>query len=264
MPASGKKPIPLRGGDKDRPAAFESLGEPPPAAGPRAEFLAGAAAILPVLVAASPFGLLLGALGAAKGLSPLEVGLMSGLVFAGGAQFVALDLWRTPAPWLTLGFAVLIVNLRHVLMGASIQRRMGGFPMWGKIAALMVLADEIWAFAEERAARTALTPAYYAGLGVTLYVGWLMFTVGGCLVGALIGDPAAYGFDFAFAATFIGLLAGFRSRPGFVPAVLASIAAAVAVHLAMPGPASIAAGAVAGVSAAFLSGRDDGNGETHT
>lgn len=262
MPAEGKKLPPLRDGHEDRTAAIAARCEPAPDAGPRAEFLAGAAAILPVLVAASPFGLLLGALGAAKGLSPLEVGLMSGLVFAGGAQFVALDLWRTPAPWLTLGLAVLIVNLRHVLMGASIQRRMSRFPTWGKIAALLVLADEIWAFAEERAARTTLTPAYYAGLGITLYVGWLMFTVGGCLVGALIGDPAAYGFDFAFAATFIGLLAGFRSRPGFLPAVLASVAVAVAVHLVLPGPASIAAGAVAGVTAAFLTGRDDGTGET--
>ncbi len=56
------------------------------------EFRQGTVAVIPAVVAVIPFGLLLGALAAQKGLSPLEVGLMSGLVFAGSAQLVAIDL----------------------------------------------------------------------------------------------------------------------------------------------------------------------------
>ena len=64
------------------------------------EFRQGVIDILPVIAAASVIGLLWGTLAAGKGLSPLETGLMSLTTFAGAAQFVAIELWRDPAPWL--------------------------------------------------------------------------------------------------------------------------------------------------------------------
>lgn len=57
----------------------------------KSEFGAGLRAIAPVIVAAMPIGLVFGAVAASKGLSPLETVLMSALVFAGGSQFVAMD-----------------------------------------------------------------------------------------------------------------------------------------------------------------------------
>lgn len=220
---------------------------------PFAEARAGAVAILPVTVAVVPFALLLGALAAEKGLSPLEVALMSALVFAGGSQFVALDLWTTPAAWVTLGAAALLVNLRHILMGASIAPKMAGFHPVARALALLLLADEIWAMAEQRAATTArLTPAYYAGLAGVLYVNWVALTTAGAVVGARFGDPADYGFDFAFTAIFIGLLAGFRQTRGFLPTIAAAGLAAVAARAVLPGPVSIAVGAAAGVLVAAL------------
>ena len=217
--------------------------EPPVASGLRAQFAAGAGAMLPVVVAMVPFGFILGALAATKGISSLEMALMSAFVFAGGAQFVALDLWGQPVPWLAVGFAAFIVNLRHVLMGASLARSMQAFSPAGRGFALLFLADEIWAYAEQRAVRTRLTPAYFAGLA-------------GTLVGRVMGDPARYGFDFAFAAIFIGLLAGFRDRPGFFIAVLASAVVSLAVSVVANGPAAIAAGAAAGIAAAAFTGGD--------
>ena len=78
------------------------------------EFRQGAFEILPVLFAATPIGLLWGTFAAGKGLSPLEAGLMSGSVFAGAAQFVALEVWRDPVPWILLTVTAFIVNIRHV------------------------------------------------------------------------------------------------------------------------------------------------------
>lgn len=225
---------------------------PDPGRTARGDWLAGAAAIAPAMVAMIPFALLLGALATEKGLSPLEVALMSGLVFAGGSQFVALDLWTHPAAWASLGLAALLVNLRHVLMGASIRRSMGDFHPLGRVLALLLLADEIWAMAERRAAGRGLTPAYFFGLAVTLYVGWLFWTVLGAVVGARLGDPAAYGFDFAFTAIFIGLLAGFRRAPAFWPVIAASALASVAAKTLVSGPVAIAAGAATGVAVAAL------------
>lgn len=64
---------------------------------PSGEFLAGMRAIFPLVVAVLPIGLVFGAVAATKGLSPLETTLMSALVFAGGSQFVAMDIWTHPA-----------------------------------------------------------------------------------------------------------------------------------------------------------------------
>lgn len=227
---------------------------------PLAEFREAVFVSLPAIAAAAPFAVLLGALAADRGLSTLETGLMSALVFAGSAQFIALDTWQSPPAWLAIGIGTLVVNLRHAFMSASVLRHMGAFPRRLRAAAMVFLADEIWAFAEARAARQRLTPAFYAGLVVFFYANWVIATVVGSLAGRLITEPKAWGFDFAFIAIFIGLIMGFRQRSGFVVTILASAAAATAVHLVYPGPLSIAAGALAGIAAAAVAAdpsRDD-------
>ena len=220
--------------------------------GPAEEFRQGVLVTLPAMVAGAPFAFLIGALAVDSGLTPWESGLMSGLVFAGSAQFVALNTWQTPPVWLMLGLAVLVVNLRHIFMSASILRHMDLFARPLRPLALLFLADEIWAFAEARAARQKLTPAYYAGLVSFFYLNWVAATVVGAFAGRLIRDPRAYGFDFAFTAIFIGLIMGFRARRGFAVTVGAGMLAAAAVHCVVPGPFSIVAGALAGVFAAAL------------
>jgi len=76
--------------------------------------------ITPVMIAAAPIGGLFGAIAASKGLSVAEVALMSTLVIAGGAQFAAIELWGYPVPVAAILFSTLLVNARHVLMGASL------------------------------------------------------------------------------------------------------------------------------------------------
>ncbi|HWK68564.1 MAG TPA: AzlC family ABC transporter permease [Rhizobiaceae bacterium] len=238
-------------------AGQESISVSPPA---WAEFRKGVVVSLPAIAAAAPFAILLGALSADKGLSVPETGLMSALVFAGSAQFIALDAWQAPPAWLAIGAGTLVVNLRHVFMSASVLRHMAAFPRWLRAAAMLFLADEIWAFAEARAARQRLTPAFYAGLVAFFYANWVISTMIGGLAGRLISDPRAWGFDFAFIAIFIGLIMGFRERPGFAVTLLASAAAAILVHLISPGPMSIAVGALAGVVAAAIAA-DPGHGD---
>ena len=81
------------------------------------EFRRGVVDILPVVTAALPIGLLFGTLAAAKGITPVEAMVMSATVFAGAAQFVAVDLWTNPAPVLLLTLTVFLVNIRHIMMG---------------------------------------------------------------------------------------------------------------------------------------------------
>ncbi len=211
----------------------------------RRDFADGAVAILPVALAVVPFGLLLGALAARAGLSPVEVALMGATVFAGGAQFVAVGLWIEPAPVLLLTLTTLMINLRHVLMGATL---VGKLPRQGAYGALFFLADETWALALKRAAERPLTVAYLLGLGVVLHLNWVFWTTAGALLGAMIADPARYGFDFAFSAIFIGLLVGLYQGPRDLAPWAASGVAAALAYLALPPPWYILVGGLTGAA----------------
>lgn len=214
----------------------------------RAGFLKG----FPIILATAPFGLLLGAIAVQKGLSVLEISLMSAIVFAGSAQFVAVDIWTSPAPWAALGFSALLINMRHVLMSASIAPKMGAFPRPVRPLALFFLADEIWALSEAEAARGTFTPAFYGGVITVFYVMWNFWTVLGALIGPVLGDPADIGFDFAFTAVFITLIMNFWKGPATGAVLAASAGVAALTHAHVEGPWYILAGALAGMAAAAL------------
>ncbi|MXN63536.1 branched-chain amino acid ABC transporter permease [Stappia sp. GBMRC 2046] len=217
---------------------------------PFGQATAGAVTILPIVVAVLPIGLLFGAVAAQKGLSPLEVALMSATVFAGGSQFVAIDIWQDPVSIGVMTFSALLVNIRHILMGASFAPKLKRFSRGQKYVAAFFLVDEIWAVAERRAMDRTITPAWYAGLALPLYAAWLASTTTGSIVGAALGDPSRYGLDFVFPAVFIFLVAGFWKGPKTGAVLAASTIAAVVTHTFVEGAWYIAAGALAGVATA--------------
>jgi 4-azaleucine resistance transporter AzlC len=180
---------------------------------------------------------------------------MSATVFAGASQFVALGLWRDPAPILLIVAATALVNARHLLMGASLAPRLREFSPAKRRLCLFFLVDESWALAERRARERALTPAYYAGLMLPLYSVWVVFTAVGAIVGAAIEEPQRFGLDFAFTAFFVGLIVALARDRASLAAVAASGVAAALTHLVTPGPLPILAGSLAGLAAAALLGK---------
>ncbi|MFT3987090.1 AzlC family ABC transporter permease [Aestuariivirga sp.] len=216
------------------------------------EFLSGVGVIAPVLVAAIPIGLLWGTLAAGKGLSPAEALLTSALVFAGAAQFVALELWKDPAPILLLTFTALIVNVRHVLMSASLARHLKTIPQRFYPLMAFLLVDESWALSERRVLKQPITLAYYLGLSLPMFAAWCLSTLVGSVVGRSIGDPAIYGIDFAFSALFIAILMGFWKGPRTAAVLAVSGVVAALTKLWLGGAAFIVAGGIAGALCAAL------------
>ncbi|MEQ1770981.1 MAG: AzlC family ABC transporter permease [Devosia sp.] len=218
----------------------------------RSEFLDGVIIIAPLALAATPFGLIFGTEAIRAGLAPAEALLMSAIVFAGSAQFLAIGLWSDPAPWLALGFATLLVNLRHVLMAASLAGKMQQFKPWQRALAAFVLADETWAMAERRALGKPLTPAFYLGAGGTMYVWWLIVTAVGTVIGSYVSDPVALGLDFAFPCVVVCLVLGFAKGFRTVPIVLVSAAVALLTQRLIGGTWFVIAGGLAGMLVAML------------
>ena len=221
----------------------------------KSEFLAGLKSIAPVLVAAMPIGLVFGAVAAGKGLSPLETLLMSALVFAGGSQFVAMDIWTHPASWTTLGFAAFPRQYPSRADGRLSRPQDGGLQALAEICRCPRHGGRKLGDGRGRARKVPLTPAFFAGLSVLFYLNWLVCSLAGALLGAVLGDPALIGLDFAFPAVFIVLVMSFWKGPATGLVLLASALASITVYLTVPGAWYIAAGAAAGLVAAFGAGR---------
>ncbi|NIX76438.1 AzlC family ABC transporter permease [Microvirga terricola] len=214
------------------------------------EARAGLRDIAPAAIAAIPIGLLFGAVAIAKGLTPTEVAFMSATVFAGGAQFAAIEAWVHPAPIAALAFATFLINARHVLMGASIGPKIK-LTRPQKFVALFFMTDETWALSERRALDRPVTAAYWVAISAALYINWLASTTVGAVLGSFLGDPARLGADFAFTALFIGLVAGFgKSRVTLVTAAVSAVVSAL-VHHFIGAPWHVASGALAGIAAAY-------------
>lgn len=158
-----------------------------------------------------------------------------------------------------------MVNSRHLLMGASLSPKISHLGGGRSALSLFFLADEVWAIAETRARKSRLSLAFMLGAGGLLWLNWVAWTGLGAAGGMVVSDPATYGFDFAFTAIFIGLLASLwqGSRTGLVIAV--SALTATAVHLAIEGPWYIAAGGLAGAAVGFarLGERADAAGDVN-
>jgi 4-azaleucine resistance transporter AzlC len=213
-------------------------------------------ASLPVLLGFIPFALVLGAQATKKGLTTVEVPLMTGLNFGGGSEFTAIRLWTSPPHLLLIAAMSLLVNSRHLLMGAALAPYIGHLPRRCALAALFFMCDESWAMSLADAKRRAahrISLGYYLGVSTGLYVTWVVFTAIGAAMGPVVGDVERYGFEMAFTAVFLVLLRGMwrgirASRPW-----LASLVTAALIYRLMPdGAWYVAAGALAGLACAAL------------
>ncbi|GLR10391.1 branched-chain amino acid ABC transporter permease [Mixta theicola] len=228
----------------------------------RREIARGSAAAFPMLIGILPFGLLLGAQAAQKGLSVASLALLTGLNFAGGSEFAAIALWTSPPHVLTIVLVSLLVNSRHLVMGASFAPYLNHLPARKVLPALFFMCDESWAMSmADNARRRALglSPAfsvgYYAGLAGAMWLLWISSTAAGVLIGPTLGDITRWGFDMAFPAVFFVLLKGMWKgfRVAF-PWLVSLVTAAAAFHF-LPGAAYVPIGALSGLLAIFLTGK---------
>ena len=206
----------------------------------------GARRTIPIGVTVVVYGMVFGALAAQAGLSPLESVLMSGLVFAGGAQFIVLDLWDTPLPVVALVLTTLVVNLRLLLMGATLSGWLNGLRPARKALLASFISDESWALTTRAREDGESDRAFLIGSGLILFVSWVAATALGASTGSLIDDPAALGLDFTFTAVFLTLLAGFWRGPTVLAPWLLAAAVALVVEQLVDGPWYILAGGLAG------------------
>ena len=187
-----------------------------------------------------------------------------------------------------LAFSTLLINARHILMGASLAPKVGALRPWQRALAFEIMADENWALMERRTLNSSTQRKLrlrhgrfllgrLAGLDLCRRAGGLVPRRPPCVGRRLPRSaPAVYRAHrrvleepgtaaracvkprSGFGWRVVDLVAGFWKGSATGATVVASgLAAALAYKVAGP-PWHVAAGAVAGISvAALLGGRDE-------
>lgn len=203
---------------------------------------------LPVVVASAPFAILFGALAVDNGFTVTEAVVMSALIYGGASQMVGLELFgQNIAPWLVVA-SIFAVNFRHVLYSASIGRRLAHWPLWQQAVGYFVLTDPQFAEAERKAeSGEKVGFAWYMGMGLAIYVCWVIESGLGAKFGKLIPDTHALGIDFLLPIYFLGLVMSFRKRPLWLPVVLVSGVVSIIAYKTIGSPWHVSVGAAAGI-----------------
>jgi len=221
----------------------------------RSEALSGARDVSPLAVGVALYGAAFGLLAAQAGFDELQVGVMGALVFGGASQIVAVERIAAGAGALaaiTAGFAL---NLRLLLITASIHEVYAERPAWQIALGAHLTSDEGWALMLAKRARGQDAGYWYlVGAGAGLLVTWLVATVGGVVFAAAIPEPKSFGMDMVFTAAFIAIARSlWRGKRDLLPwlVALATVALISATGILAPSWA-IMLGGMAGAAAAVL------------
>lgn len=191
-------------------------------------FIDGAKATIPLIIAAIPFGILYGALAITNGLSPLAAMSMSLFVFAGSAQFIAVGLIAQQVTVIVIVFTTFIVNLRHMLYGASLSPYVRSFSQRWLIPLSFWLTDESYAVVIRHCQENddpRQLRRFFLGSTLAMYTNWQLCTLIGIVAGQRLEGLAEWGLDFAMVVTFIGIAVPLiTSRPMLVCAIMSGSA----------------------------------------
>lgn len=220
----------------------------------------GVAAAWPICLGYAPIGLAFGVLAQKAGLTPLEIGLMSVIVFAGSSQFIAVSMLAAGASAVSIVATAFIVNLRHFLMSSALavylknsDRKKLTFFSYG-------VTDESFAvnLTRFRESDWDLNSALVTNFSANIT--WLITTVLGGFSGQFIPAHAS-GIDYALVAMFICLLV-FQLK-GSIYVISAMIAGIFAVFLSIliPGNSYVVIASMAAAAIGVALKKKAGSGE---
>ena len=174
---------------------------------------------MPLCLSYIPIGVACGILLNAAGFNPLMTGLVSLLVFSGGAQFMIASMLTVNAPMHTILVMLFFLELRYALLGSSLSQYVRGTSKKFLYFFAVSLNDENYAvnylkFATDKewTPKDALMVEHYS----------LLFWTLSNLVGSLIGNVITIDLaivDYALTALFLYMI----MMVSFFSAVLAII-----------------------------------------
>lgn len=232
-----------------------------PAVSTGSALLAGFKYAAPLILGYLPVAFAFGVIGGVNGLPAWACLLMSVLVYAGSAQFAALQLLSAGAALPGIIATTFILNLRHFLLAAAIAPRLRNFTTVQGMTFGVLLTDECFAVQDSRfRAEPERSKVEIFSLNFFVYLSWIVGTAAGIVFGGVVPGVDRIGLDFALAAMFIAILAidAVASRHDVWVAVLS---ATIAVVLSASGAAlwaTVLATCLAATAGYLFAPADDG------
>ena len=203
---------------------------------------------LSVGIATGIYGVSFGALAITAGFDIWQTIALSALMFSGGSQFafiaVGLSDLTTAATsaWLVgvrNGFYA--ISMAQLLQPKGIKRLLAAQLTIDESAAVATAQDTV----EKRTLGFWLT-------GIAVFVLWNLATIGGALLGGLIGNPQSFGLDAAAAAALFALVwPRLKSSIGAIVGLTAALSS-VLFSLVLPSGPPVLLGALLAVALGFL------------
>ncbi len=219
----------------------------------RADFLDGVKALLPIQLGVIPFALIAGVSAVGVGMTEVQGIGMSLIVLAGASQLVAIQLIGLNAPLLIIWTSTFFINLRFLMYSASLGTHLGKIPVRWKLLLSYMITDQAYGisvveFGEHP--KRAHKHWFYLGAAITLWIVWMVCTIIGVFVGALI--PESWSLGFAVPLTFLALvLATIKDKAMLIAALAAGITAVLANNL--PYKTGLILAAIVGIAVGMFS-----------
>ncbi|WP_273208355.1 AzlC family ABC transporter permease [Marinobacter subterrani] len=214
----------------------------------RAEFFR----LLPISLFVAAFGAAFGLAAIQKGLLPLEAILMSTTVFAGAAQFAAIDMWGREVSVLPLMAVVFAINSRHLLMGASLHPMLKDMSPGRRYGLLLLLTDANWAVSAQDYQNGRRNLEVILGGGLALWLAWIAGTCLGVYFGGLLQNPKALGLDMVLGCFLLAMALGGKKSPRVLVAWTVAGLGSLAAWKWLPPNTHVVVGALAGGAIGFF------------
>ena len=194
-------------------------------------FSQGVRAGVPIALGYFPTALAFGVVALAADLTARQTMLISLLVFSGAGQFLAVNLISGGAAPMAIITANLVVNLRYLVMSASLSRRLRvswleaaliGFGVTDETFIMNYLAHPREngtgeAISDDKEAKSnddILPSSFVFGVNTISYLGWIGGTYAGVIFANVLPTELTIGMGIVLYAMFIALL---------IPAVVKSL-----------------------------------------
>ncbi|PWG16531.1 AzlC family ABC transporter permease [Salibaculum griseiflavum] len=185
---------------------------------------------LPFLLVTGPFGLLFGVVAAEAGLTTPQALAFSTVVFAGAAQFAALQLMVENAPVLIIVATALAVNLRMAMYSAWLAPWLGAAPLWQRALAGYLNVDQSFACSAMRFEQypdwtVSQRLGFFFGVVTPIAPFWVAMTALGLWLGEGIPDWLAL--DFALPICFLAMIGPMMRTLAHLAAAFTSVVLAL-------------------------------------
>ena len=220
---------------------------------PFSSFAEGLKTAAPIAVGYLPIAFSFGVAATRAGLTSAETVMLSVVIYAGAAQFLAVALVTGGAPLVVAAFTLIAMNLRHLLYGPTLLKAAGEDAatrrswLWA-----FGLTDEVFGASLGALARgeRRFSERFMMGIGLGAYASWVLGTALGAAAGggALEAWPALNAaLGFMLPALFLALLLSILSARQ-TPIILVAAAATILGTLLLSPTLGILAGMGAGAA----------------